>query len=109
MKLSLRVIIASFVLALVVVWLRLEPMQEKQTENATQSLTPAPVEIGQVWVIESDDPFNPESREYLILDTLSGWAKFCKTKYADRPNREAYAMTAKKETILKTMRLKGTQ
>ena len=67
------------------------------------------VEIGQIWVMESDDPFNPENREYMILDTLSGWVKYCKTKYANRPDRDEFAMTAKKETITSVMRLKSNR
>ena len=81
-------------------------IKDDRTTSAPNVIT---VEIGQIWVMESDDPFNPENREYMILDTLSGWVKYCKTKYANRPDRDEFAMTAKKETITSVMRLKSNR
>ena len=67
-----------------------------------------PVEVGQIWVMQSDDPFDPEPRrEYLILDTLSGWVKYCKTRHKDHPNREELSMTARKEMIVRILTLKA--
>ena len=109
MKLSIKLVIVTFGLALFLVYLRLEPMGDDAMQQASNAPNLTTVEIGQVWVLESDDPFNPENREYVILDTLSGWVKYCKVKYADRPNRDDFAMTAKKETIIGIMNLKDKQ
>lgn len=106
MKLSIKLVIATFGLALFLVYLRLEPMGDDAMQQASNAPNLTTVEIGQVWVLESDDPFNPESREYVILDTLSGWVKYCKVKYVERPDRDEFSMTAKQETIARIMRLK---
>lgn len=65
------------------------------------------VKKGQVWEMHSDDPFNPQVYEYVILDVKEGWAKYCNIRYMGKEDIDKWSLTNRCATIVRIMELKG--